>query len=179
MRMRNVLILFIAIFATAVVAPIPANDDAVPFTSAELDKFLDDWPRFVRWAEERGREIGSISTPSEMMGAFARFDAGSFLRDAGWDPDRFSYVAGHAWMAVIEITAREQLPGMIAGIDEAIASLRANPRLTAEQRRTAIDELTAAKALMLGLDAYFEVDPAEVELVRARQELVRKVLRLD
>ena len=179
MRKRNVLILGIAILATIVVAPLLASDDAKPFTAAELDRFLDDWPRFVGWAEARGRELESISTPSEMMEAFARFDADSFLRDAGWDPERFSYVAGHAWMAMIVISAQLQVPEMIAGLDEAIEAVRANPMLTAQQKRTAIDELGAAKAMMLGLDSYFEVDPGEVELVRARQDRVREILELD
>ncbi len=167
------------ILVTVAVAPVLADETAKPFTAAELDRFLDDWPRFVRWAEERGRDLESVTTPSEVMQAFRRFDADSFLREAGWDPERFFYVAGHAWMATVVLTAQQQMPEMIAGIDQAIEAVRANPALTAQQKQATIEELGAAKALMLGLDSYVDIDPGEVELVRTRQNRVRTVLDLD
>jgi hypothetical protein len=179
MRMRPVLILGTVILATVALVPVLADEEARPFTSAELDRFLDDWPGFVKWAEARGRDLEVVTTPSEMLQAFQRFDAGVYLRDAGWDPERFFYVAGHSWMATVVISAQAQVPEMIAGIDEAIDAIRSNQMLTNQQKQATIDELVNAKALMLGLDSYFDIDPTEVELVRSRQDRVRKVLELD
>ncbi len=153
-----------------------ADQAEAPFTARELDKFLDDWPRFVQWAEERGRSLDALSGPAAIFSVLPGYDGGAFLRGLGWEPERFYYVSAHAWMALLVIETREKAPEMIAGIEMAIASIRDNPRLTAAQKREAIAEFEEVKAMFMGLDSVFEVDESEVSLVQTRKDRVRTVL---
>jgi len=38
-----------------------------PFSGQELDKFIVDWPRFVRWARQHGEEFDQARAPDRMF----------------------------------------------------------------------------------------------------------------
>ncbi len=156
-----------------------AVDDPQPFTASELDRFLDDWPQFAAWAQERGEAVDSVSDPSAFMRALAGMEADSFLRSRGWEPERFFYVAGHSWMAFLTVEAEAQAPGMTAEIDEAIEEIRANPGMSAAQKEPAIRQLEEVKAMLLELDSFFAVPAEELDLVRARHDRVREALEAE
>ncbi len=171
----------LVVFALCVIAVgiVHATDDPQPFTASELDRFLEDWPRFAAWAEERGEALDSVSDPSAFMRALAGMEADSFLRSRGWEPERFFYVAGHTWMALLTVEAEAQAPEMTADIDEAIEEIRRNPRMSAAQKEPAIRQLEEIKAMLLELDSFFAVPAEELELVRARHERVREALEVE
>lgn len=177
MRTRRA-ILVVLMLAVVAVAAVHANEER-PFTAEELDKFLEDWPRFNEWAVEQGRRLDSAPDPTMLMRMLPGMQATAFLRTAGWTVERFTYVAGHTWMAIITIETEAAAPAMVADLDAAIEEIRANPAMTAAQKRPAIEQLEAAKAMLLGLNSYFSVDPKELELVRDRTERVREVLGLE
>jgi hypothetical protein len=114
-----------------------------------------------------------------LMTAGDRFSADSFFETEGWEPERFYYVAGSAWMAIAVVNAKEETPEMIAGIDGAIEEVRANSELTAEEKEEMIAEFEEMKALFLGIDTYVDVDPDELALVEARKDEVRAVLDIE
>ena len=179
MRTQLMSVLGVCLLAIAIAAPVVADEERPPFSETELEKFLEDWPRFTEWADERGRSLESISSPSMLMGAALSFDAGSFLESRGWEPERFYYVAGRSWMAVLVLEARDQAPEMIAGIDGAIKEVRNEPDLTPEQKAEMIAEFEEMKAMFMGIDSYFEVDAGELELVKARRDRVKDVLDIE
>lgn len=167
------------ILGLVAVGSVHAADDPQPFTASELDRFLEDWPAFTVWAQERGEALDSISDPSALMGALAGIQADSYLRSRGWEPERFFYVAGHTWMALFTVEAEAQAPGMTADIDEAIEEIRSNPGMSADQKEPAIRQLEEVKALLLDLDSFFAVPAGELELVRARHDRVREALEAE
>ena len=177
MRTRRA-ILVALMLAIVAAAAVHANEER-PFTAEEIDKFLEDWPRFNTWAIQQGQRIDSAPDPTMLMRMLPGMQPGAFLRTAGWTVERFSYVAGHTWMAIITLETEAAAPAMVADIDAAIEEIRANPAMTAAQKRPAIEQLEGAKAMMLGLTSYFSVDPVELELVRERADRVREVLGLE
>ncbi len=175
-RRVGLVVLALVVIATGVVH---AGEEPQPFTERELDKFLGDWVPFAAWAAERGEAMHSVSDPSAFMRARTGMEADSFLRSRGWEPERFFYVAGHTWMALLTVEAEAQAPGMTAEIDEAIEEIRRNPRMSAAQKAPAIRQLEEIKAMLLELDSFFAVPAEELELVRARHDRVREALAAE
>lgn len=75
-------------------------------TQAELDKFIADYPAYVRWAVSKGE---TEPTEQEIEG---------FIQGLGWPVIRFSYVMNQVMVGSMAMRMKDQLPQSRAQIKE-------------------------------------------------------------
>ncbi|MBF0213562.1 MAG: hypothetical protein HQM00_08360 [Magnetococcales bacterium] len=89
-------VLLLSASGTIQAGPTPGTTpEQAPFTKAELDKFLGDYPEFTQWLHKQRAATQAVHTPWILSGM--RFDSGftALLKEKGWKSDRFFYLLNH------------------------------------------------------------------------------------
>ncbi len=146
-----------------------------PMTERELSKLISDWPAVVKWLEERGKDIDADASGAAMAAYFKGADFESFLKGKGWTTERFSYVAGTAFLLYGYITWELENPDVAKQFDDAIAEVRANAALSAAEKAEMIRGLEEGKKAVLNLAQEAEINEAELKLVRTRYQDMKKI----
>jgi hypothetical protein len=175
MRTRATLFAMLAVLIAAAL-PLPAQESGgrpqEPFTAAELERFVDDWPALAQWAKQTGN-------PLDILGAQSVEQAmDRFLQDRGWEPERFFYVAGHAMAALLVMDLSEQTPAIIARLEQQKTLIERDSRLSREQKERALADTDEAILEVMQFRTGHDVPEQELELVRARREEVKEAFRL-
>lgn len=159
-------------------APLIAQSKDAPLTDKELSKLIADWPAVVQWLEAKGRQLDEAeeSGPAAIAAMAAASGLETFLRGKGWTVERFSYVAGTAFMLTAYVTLERQNPDMVKEMDEAIAQVRANTDLSASDKAQQIQAMEEAKKSMLAMPSEAKLNEAELKLVRARYDALYKMM---
>ena len=136
-----VTLLFLSLFWTmAAWAQLPAG--MAPFTQAELDKMLADYPGFQAIADKVTGPDG-MADPTSAQAAAANQEMLAYLGSKGWNPpDRFLYVMGHAFMGAANLMLGIQ--GGQGGGPSAVDQLKAQRKAI---EILPMDEAEKAKAL--------------------------------
>ncbi|HAE21513.1 MAG TPA: hypothetical protein DCG47_04200 [Spirochaetaceae bacterium] len=158
--------------------PVFAQADA-PLTEIELSKFISDWPATVQWLEARGKSLESAGAGPALYAMFAGADFSAFLKGKGWTVERFGYVAGTTFMLVAYIAFELQNPDMLKEFDRAIAEIRADTSISAADKASAINSLEEVKKSLLALPTEAKLNEAEIKLVRAKYDTLKKILATD
>lgn len=142
------------------------------FTSAELDRFLKDWPAFTQWTESRGEELDQSGNED----AWTR-EAAQFVADLGWpDHERFFYVAHQCAVGVSDLSMDSQIPSMLEQLDKTRRSILDDPTMNEEQKRQMLEALEQSKGSIMGKEE--EPIPAqEMTLIRAHEAEIRRVMQ--
>ena len=85
--------------------------DQPPFDSAELTRFIDDFPRFRDWAKQKGEAPHPAVDASGLPGFAYSPAAGAEVERMGWKPDRFFCIMGRAAAALADIEEGDALAG--------------------------------------------------------------------
>ncbi len=118
-------------------------------TQAELDKFIIDYPAYVRWAISKGE-----SEPSEQ-------EIESFIQSLNWQVIRFSYVMNQVMVGSMAVRMKDQIPQAKKQIAE----------LQAERDRYLTQE-TASEEQKKDIAAQFN------ELIESKQDMLRQIEEL-
>jgi hypothetical protein len=158
--------------------PLFAQADA-PLTERELNKFISDWPATVQWLETRGKKLEGSGGGNALAGMFTGADFSAFLKGKGWSVERFSYVAGTAFTLVAFVAFERQNPDMLKEFDQAIADIRADTTMSPADKAETIASLEEAKKSLLAMPAEAKLNEAEIKLVRAKYDTLKKMLNMD
>jgi hypothetical protein len=177
--MKHVRII-LAVFLLVLVAgqPLFAQADA-PLSEKELNKFISDWPATVQWLEARGKSLEGSGSGAALAAMFTGADFSAFLKGKGWSVERFGYVAGTAFTLVAYIAFELQNPDMLKEFDRAIAEIRADTTISPGDKADAIANLEEVKKSLLALPAEAKLNEAEIKLVRAKYDILRKMIDAD
>lgn len=175
-----VAIVLLAVFALFVnvtyAADAPAQE---PFTKAELDKFLADYPEFAAWAQKAGNSLEDVDSSQEVAAAMQyNKEIQEYLEGKGWTADRFFYVLSHIGMGLMRsamgdgnMSAADQLQmqrDMIAN----------NPAIPENDKKEALAELdeaiaeTRKNADLLNQD----IPEEELALILANKDKIMEVM---
>jgi len=175
--MTNLLrkIIALALLACLIAVPVLAQE-APLMTERELSKFIADWPSIVQWLENRGKDFDSAASGQALAAYFAGADFEAFLRGKGWTAERFGYVAGTAFTLTAYVNFERENPDIAKQFDDAIAEVRSNAAMSAEEKADMINGLENAKKSMLNLSSEAKLNEAELKLVRAKYDALMKIL---
>lgn len=137
-----------------------------PLSAAELDRFIGDWPGFVAWSEDADDEATSER----------------WLRDRGWQPERFFYVAARVSAGLVELEAGGRGEQADDGFEQQRAAIQQSPHLSAEQKEQLIEQLDrqrdgAAESAMAPTGQ--QPSAAELALIESRRDKLQQILRID
>lgn len=118
-------------------------------TKAELDKFIVDYPAYVRWAISKGE-----SEPGEQ-------EIEVFIKGLNWEVIRFSYVMNQVMVGSMAVRMKDQIPQARKQIEE----------LTAERDRYMAQE-KASEEQKKDIAAQFN------ELIESKQDMLRQIEEL-
>ncbi len=118
-------------------------------TKAELDKFIVDYPAYVRWAISKGE-----SEPGEQ-------EIETFIKGLNWEVIRFSYVMNQVMVGSMAVRMKDQIPQARQQISE----------LTAERDRYMTQE-KASEEQKKDIAAQFN------ELIESKQDMLRQIEEL-
>lgn len=118
-------------------------------TKAELDKFIVDYPAYVRWAVSKGE-----SEPAEQ-------EIEAFIKGLHWEVIRFSYVMNQVMVGSMAVRMKDQIPQARQQIAE----------LTAERDRYMAQE-KASEEQKRDIAAQFN------ELIESKQDMLRQIEEL-
>ena len=144
---------------------------SAPMTGPELDRLIRDWPDVIAWADQRDDQLASIAESPSLLAAYAAgADLHGLLQRKGWaQPERFFQIAAQASAALLRIQTEEEMPDVIADINEQKKTIQADPNLSAQQKKEILSNIDAALQGMAGAADTFPVTDDEVKLVRARR----------
>jgi hypothetical protein len=174
MKRSLVSALGVLLLSLMVLHPAPGGQPE-PFTAAELDSFIRDWPRFVQWARQSRIEAtadGSIPDTIDYS-----LETEQFLRRRGWEPERFFYVAGNSSSALLVIDARDAVA--TRELEQQRAIILESPHLTPAQKAEMIESIDRTIEGLLPTGSVSDIPASEIDLVFDRRQQLRRVLELD
>ena len=142
-------------------------------TQADLDKFIADFPEFVKWADDKG----DVWDRDEAMsgGTEVGEEIQNYLQDKGWDVQKFFYV----FTTVVHETLLSTHGGgdMAAMLQAQRESIANNPDMPADQKEQALAELDKA-ILQAGSGAGMgmEIHPDDTKLIQANKDKLLEAL---
>ena len=175
--MRNISIVAGTVFFVIVVtfgAAAQEGREEKPFTPTEFNKFMDDWPAFVTWAEARGEHYQNLDAP----GAGTRFsnDMASFLGRKGWQPERFFYVLSHVTYGMMALQT-QQVPEIASRLKEQMAAIEKDPNIPEPQKQMLLSQMTQSLDQTTKLQLYGKDLPhQEMELIKSNRDKLLAVM---
>ncbi|TVQ38828.1 MAG: hypothetical protein EA384_07930 [Spirochaetaceae bacterium] len=156
-------------FLLLIMLPLPAvphdhEQLQTPFSAAEIERFIEDWPDFVTWAG-----MGEAAVERGLAGR-------------GWHTGRFYYVANQVSAGLVQLEEAERLSQAAEELEQQRAAIRQSPHLTDEQKEQMITRLgrqPAASTPAPAGEAGHAVDSAELLLIHAWRDELKRVLRID
>ena len=177
---RLLLLLFIALTLTGGVWGLASAQDQnmEPFTSAELDQFLADWPEFAKWAKQVGEKYNTGGQGALQNHMYSQ-KVLNHIKGMGWgDPMRFFYVLGHTSLGLATVQTSTAQPQMLASMEQQKQAIMNNPNMSAEQKQQILAQMEQAMAQMQQANQYAaEIPPEELALIKARKDEIMAVLR--
>ena len=146
--------------------------EQAPFTRAEFNRFMSDWPAYVKWAKKQGQKyenpqsLGSFRFGSELV---------SHLKGMGWKPERFFYVASQSARGLAAAEMRSQSPGISKQMEEARRGIMSNPQLTPEQKKQMLDSMGQSERAMSQIKSVKGIAPKEMALITANRNKLKRV----
>ncbi|MBF0296711.1 MAG: hypothetical protein HQL96_16125 [Magnetococcales bacterium] len=101
-------LLWIALLGLTGSAATASTTEQTPFTKAEMEKFLTDYPNFLQWLAKRNARFESLHSPWLMSGMRYDKEFTARLTENKWDPDRFFYLLNHINTGLL-LTASEKM----------------------------------------------------------------------
>jgi hypothetical protein len=145
-------------------------EDQKPFNQSELQKFVDDWPGFAKWAEEKGEKYHQSPTAAEGY-AFSK-EMESYFNKIGWKPERFFYVYHHVSAGLVAIEMKDQAQQSSAELEAQKAAIMANPDIPADQKKQILDQLNQMTSATGNQQLGVEIPPEEMRLIRANKDML-------
>jgi len=146
-----------------------------PFNLKELDKFLADFPGFVRFSEEQGEAIGADTRPGMWTSLKMNDEIKGFLDKKGWDFERFFYMASHVTAGLMAAEVRAQGPEIIAQMEAQMAAIANNPQIPDAMKQQLMAQMqsgmTQAGAVGAAGD---DLPPQEMDLILKHKARIRK-----
>ncbi|PLX74207.1 MAG: hypothetical protein C0614_12125 [Desulfuromonas sp.] len=166
--------LMILLFSAAATAQ-PQFEGMSPFTKTELTRFIQDWPAFVSWADERGEAYGDKENGYIWSSQVTRW-----LDQHGWQPERMFYVAYRCATGMASILLDEQAPEVEAGMAEAQMAIMNNPSLSAAQREQMLAMFRQSQSsYQQARELDTTIPPQEMALIRHYSEQIRTAMELN
>jgi hypothetical protein len=162
---------FSLLWSVAAWGQVPRNEP--PFTQAELDKMLADYPGFQAIAE---KVSGPQAEPNPNQSMGINQELIDYLRDKGWNPpERFLYVMAQAFMGVANLTM-----GQMGGLDQLMAQRKAiesMPMDAEEKKKTLADMDLAIEEMkkVQGVDEEEAISPEEMALIEKNKDKILAV----
>lgn len=131
LRLAAALFIFVAV---CVSGPEHARAEShhTPFDDKELARFMRTWPVFVSWA---GHNQITFEAEHSPIGYAWQERTGTFLREQGWDPERFFTVAHRAELALINLQMRTVSPFHTSKNAPKVPFIEDNPHISKAQKR--------------------------------------------
>ncbi len=150
--------------------PLGAQEGEEPFSAGELDRFMEDWPAFARWNEERGEEIAVDELSGMHAAATYTRDMERYLANRGWAPRRFFFVAGRVSKAVMAAELAEEFPRALRELEQQREEIRADQDLPPEQKEMMLGILDMQIEHLRAQEIDLGITPAEMELIAPRRD---------
>jgi hypothetical protein len=142
-----------------------------PFSSAELSRFMRDWPDAVAWLKQHNRENGNLQNPGDLRSMFAGADFQAYMKSKGWALDRFGYVAVETAICLASLDSGSQLTQANSQMESAIKQIESDPNYSADQKKQMIQMMQGVKSQ--STQFLKDVPQSELDLVRPRQEALK------
>ena len=150
-----------------------------PFNATELNKFLGDYPDFIKWTENHHEEWKQLESTPMKAGMKVSQDVLGFAREKGWDPpQRFFYVMGQVSAGIAQIKMPQMASDMSGMLKQQRKMIADNPNIPAAQKKEALADIdkALAEAAKQGPMEGPTVHPEEMALIRANQQEIEKVM---
>lgn len=121
--------------ATAMGMPAPK-----PFTSAELSKFVVDYPALGQWLVQQGRHFGGTHNPLVISGMRYNPNFLAQLKEKGWQSDRFFYLLDHINMGLLVTRAEQDRAEAKARLKAQLKQMNANRDIGRQRMAKAMQE---------------------------------------
>ena len=120
------LVLALVAISPAEAAPVPA---AGPFTEAELNRFLADWPAYAHWSYKSFDYYRTRRGPDAWRYMGSREEK-AFLAGRGWaTPERFFYILSHINVALRGAGPARSGPGSLSELEAQRDKIRESPMI--------------------------------------------------
>lgn len=164
------------VLAVSVLQAQPAQQ---PFTGAELDKFIRDWPGFQSWIEEAGRELESLDSAANLSYLMFGMNTDEYLSSIGWKTDRFFYVTGNVATALMILQAESELPEVVIELQSQRREVADSPELSEADREAMLAQIDELIAQFQDFHIGYEVPASELELVRPRKQKLLELFEME
>ncbi len=104
-----------------------------PFDEAEFNRFMADYPVATQWLTEKGARYGGVNSPWALSGMRYDRDFVQYLKEKGWDADRFFYLLDHVNMGLLTSRAEARNEDFRAQMDQQREQMATN-RAEAQKR---------------------------------------------
>lgn len=140
--------------------PVTGAAEQPAITAAELDRFIQTWPRYTEVAT---RDTAASSTASLVVERW------------GWQLDRFLYIAGQVTAGLVRLESETPAGDTATRLDDRAAAILESEHLTQQQK----DDLIARIMAEAAADAEDEPDDEpDLALIRERREELQCVMDL-
>lgn len=151
----------------------PLQDQAVPgdpvISQQELDRFMADYPTYITWAQSQGAQ----QPPIEEIEAY--------VRDLGWDSERFGYVLNQVVIGAMALQLEDQMQEIKDQTEQIKAQrdqLMASANLTEDQKsqmQAQVEQILQSREQMI--QAVEAVPDENVALVAANIDKLNTVMQ--
>lgn len=181
MKRCALLLLFLLCLPAPVMAQAQprAMDTGAALTTAELDKFLADFPPTARYMDSLGRQLEIMNGPESQAQAQADQEFRAFVGKRGWTAERFSQVAAKVSSGIVALQLTEMGPQIQAEYDKARAQILAEPGLTPEQKRQMLAQMEQGMAQSRAAGQAVKLTPDETALIRTNKDRIIKAFDLQ
>lgn len=170
MKRSLVLAFFLLLFAIPALAQTPT-----PFTQAELERFLADYPAVTQFLEAQGQEGGALE-PGFIQDARQTKAFTDFLSQRGWDVQRFFYVTQQVGSGVVALQLSEQGSRIQREYEQTKAEILKSPDLTPAQKQQFLAQMEEAMAQSRAMGDASRLAPGEMALIKANKARIFKTL---
>lgn len=161
--------LFFILAPTAVFA----QQDQKPFNAAELDKFINDYPKIVDYLEEHGEEMDYAEDPDSWQAMRMNKKFTDYVDGLGWSPERLGYVASHVSQGIAALEMKGHGPEMRAQLEEARQAIMSNPNMSAEMKQQMMAQMEQSMAMADDMEeSGKKLPPSEMALIKSNRQRI-------
>lgn len=175
-----VLLLTLALFLPATTSQAQDMGQQKAFTADELDKFLADYPDYMKWAMAKGMAMQSQQQEPTMEEVMAmRQEINDFLAKRGWSsPERFMYILGQVSLGMLPMQGGGGSNDMLSALKAQRSMIENNPNIPESEKKSALADIdeTLKELAETPQMVQQQVKPEELALINERRDEIMKVL---
>jgi len=141
------------------------------FSSTELNRFINDWPVYAKWAKQQGKKYESLDS---IAGIRFGHEVASFVEGLGWKPERFFYVAAQSARGLVAAEMRAQSPRMSEQMEQSRKAIMANPNLSAKQKKQMLSSMGQSQQAVTQMKSGEGISPKEMALITTNRKRLKR-----